>query len=40
MEYDSWYKDCYIQTKTVLDVPGSAWITGDIYYNLYQKMCA
>ena len=39
VEYSVWWT-CFLQNKTVLDVPVSAWVTGDSDYNHYQKMCA
>ena len=40
VEYDSWFNDCYFQSKAVLDVPSNAWFTGYFNYHFYQKMCA
>ena len=40
VKYNYWDNYCYIQNKTVLDVPVSSWVTGDSYSNYYQKMCA
>ena len=40
VEYDSWSNNCYLQSKTALDVAWYAWITGDSDTNFYQKMCA
>ena len=40
VEFDAWRNNCYLQSKTVLDVPVSAWNTGYRYLNHYQKMCA
>ena len=40
VEYDSRSNNCYLQSKTALDVPVTSWITGINTYNLHQKMCA
>ena len=40
VEFNSWGNNCFLQNKTVLDVPASAWITGVSAYGHYQKMCA
>ena len=40
VEFNSLGNNCYLQSKTALDVPVSSWISGVSTYNFYQKMCA
>ena len=40
VEYYSMHNNCFLQSKTVLDVPVNKWFTGISNYNTYQKMCA
>ena len=39
VEYYSSFSSCFLQNKTVLDVPVDSWLTNSLY-NFYQKMCA
>ena len=34
------HNNCFLQSKTVLDVPVNKWFTGISIYNTYQKKCA
>ena len=40
VDYNSEGDYCYLHDKTALDVPVSAWLTGSVSNNHYQRVCA